>query len=196
MKVWKATASNLSEITSTLLGDEVVATPTETAYGLLADATSTKAVKKIFKIKGRDDKKSPALVVADVKMAYKYGVFGAQAKRIVKRFWPGPLTIVVKAKGGLSPLVKQNKTVALRVPSQNYLRKIITLVGKPLTATSANLTGQPNLYSSRAVQKQLSSHGLKYLIAGGSIPRQDPSTIFLIKNNKIIILRPGPIKLK
>ncbi|MFH1866960.1 MAG: L-threonylcarbamoyladenylate synthase [Patescibacteria group bacterium] len=175
---------------------EVIAAPTETAYGLLADATCNRAVKKIFKLKRRTSQKSLALVVTDLTMAKKYGRFSKLALKLAKKYWPGPLTMIVPARGKLATGISKNGWVGMRISSYRWLRLLIKTFGKPLTATSANLAGKQNLYSAKKVVRQLARPGLKFIVDSGNLPRRPTSTVVKVDRQKIILLRAGPIKVK
>ncbi len=196
MKVLLPTKKNIPSIVNFLNQGAVAAAPTETAYGLLADATNNQAVKKVFVLKGRRTQKTSALLVANIKMAKKYASFSASALKLAQRYWPGPLTLVLPAKSGLSPLVVKNKYVGLRAPGHNWLLKLLAELNKPLTATSANLAGKKNLYSADLVKKSLARRGLEVLVNGGSLPRRPVSTIVKVVNNRLILLRVGAIKIE
>ncbi len=196
MQVWSYSSANINAIADVIKKGQVVACPTETAYGLLADSTNIQAVSRVFAIKGRSVGKVSALVVASKSMAEKYGFFSKLEKKMAKKYWPGPLTIIVKARGRLVKGVVKNKTVGMRVPGNVWLRKLIQKVGKPLTATSANTAGSKNSYSATQVKKDLGKRQLQYLVDGGKIKNNLPSTIVLVKKNEINILRQGKIKVK
>lgn len=196
MQVIKPTPAGAVEVLKWLRRGEVVASPTETAYGLLADARSKSAVKKIFKIKGRTVKQATALVVADYKMANKYGFFSPLARKLARKYWPGPITLVVPAKGRLAVGVVQNRFVGMRVPKHRWLRQLVKKFNHPLTATSANISGQANIYNSRQVLHLLKRRGLKVLVDGGNLPRRKTSTVVRIKGQQLEVLRTGAIKIK
>ena len=196
MQVLSYKPTNIAAIAEAIKKGQVVACPTETAYGLLADSTNAQAVSRVFAIKGRGVSKVSALVVASQSMAEKYGVFSKREKKIAKKYWPGPLTIIVKARGRLVKGVVKNKTVGMRVPGNVWLRKLIQKVGRPLTATSANIAGGKNSYSATQVKRDLDKRQLQYLVDGGRLKKNLPSTIIAIKKNMIHVLRQGTIKVK
>jgi len=187
----------IAEVTKWLHHGEVLAAPTETAYGLLALATSARAVKKVFKIKGRAPNQASAILVADLKMAQKYGKFSPVALRLAKKYWPGPLTLVVpvRSMGRLARATIKDGYIGMRVPRQKFLLKLLKKINQPLTATSANISGQKNLYSAQQVIKQLQKRGLKFLVDGGNLPPRPTSTVVQIKGNQIKVLRTGAIKI-
>jgi L-threonylcarbamoyladenylate synthase len=191
--VFKKSNAIIPKLCKLLRAGEIIAVPTETAFGLLADATNIKAIKRIQRLKGREKNKPMPLVAANLIQAKKYLLFSPRALELARKFWPGPLTLVLPAKYSF-PLgvVSKEKEVGLRVPALMWLRRLVEEYGKPLTATSANITDKPTLYNHRAVIKELSVKGLRYAVAGNLRPRLT-STVVRVKNNKIEILRPGAI---
>ncbi|MFH1111792.1 MAG: L-threonylcarbamoyladenylate synthase [Patescibacteria group bacterium] len=199
MQVLLPTKKNIAVVANYLNQGAVVVAPTETAYGLLADATNNQAVKKIFKIKGRRLDKAVAIIVADLKMAKQYGKFSSTAEKMAKKNWPAPLTIVVPAKKyGLNKLASSillQKMVGMRIPKHEWLRQLIKKVGKPLTATSANLTGKKNLYSFRQALSQFKNCNVSIIINGKKLSYRPVSTVVKIIGKKITVLRQGAIKI-
>jgi len=184
----------LSPICQLIKKGEIVALPTETAYGLAADGTNAKAVAKIVGLKGRQPNKPIALLAADLKMVRRFFIITPTELRLVKKFWPGPLTLLLKPKYKFfKNIIGPGRLVGVRVPGDKWLRELISVYGNPLTATSANLSGQPASYSASAVKKSLVKRGLKYLVKGGRLPRQATSTVVKVKNNKVEVIRPGAI---
>jgi len=123
---------------------ELVAIPTETVYGLAADATNGEAVARIFEAKGRPRFNPLIAHVAEKAMAERIAVFSPQADRLAKAFWPGPLTLVLPHRkgSGIHPLVTARlDTIALRCP-QGFGRQVIARLGRPLAAPSANISGR------------------------------------------------------
>ena len=140
-----ATHKALTQAASLLRRGHLVAFPTETVYGLGADARQGEAVAAIYAAKGRPSFNPLIVHVADVPAARRLAVFNAQADILAAAFWPGPLTLVLPLKEGygLSPLVTAgNPTVALRVPAHPAARALLRLFGGPLAAPSANPSGR------------------------------------------------------
>jgi L-threonylcarbamoyladenylate synthase len=163
----------------------IVVYPTETCYGIGADATSDDAVKKVIRIKKRDKGKKISIAFSDLKMAKRYVVMTKRAEKLAKAFMPGPLTLIVESKG--------KKKVGFRVPDNNLVRRIIKKLGKPITTTSANISGKGELYKIRDVVKAFSGKA-DLILDAGNLPRKKPSTVFDTTNMKI--LRMGPISEK
>ncbi len=178
------------KIISILKNKGVIAYPTDTAYGLAADYFSSQALKKIFQIKKRPKEKKVALIAADIKQVKKYFSLNKTENSLAKKYWPGPLTLILKLKKG-------NKKVGVRVPDSEIAREIARRFKKPITATSANISTHPNCYAYKSVLNQFKNKKLKpdLIINAGTIKKVKPSTIILCQKNKIKIIRKGPIKL-
>jgi L-threonylcarbamoyladenylate synthase len=193
----------LKEVAKQLRAGAVVVYPTDTAYALGCDATNAKAVAHIFKIKGRDAKKAFPMVVADIKMAKKFFLFATCHVPFAKRYWPGPLSIIVKAKKGIAKKALSKGTAAVRVPDSAIARILSKHLGRPLVATSANISRQPTCYSVKAYLAQIgrnhapraTRHMPDIILDAGALRRRAPSTIVKIdENGRVEVLRKGPIK--
>lgn len=203
MRIIKLSKSNSSEIIkaaiNALRAGGVIVYPTETAYGFGADFLNYEAVKKVYKIKNRDIKKPLSAIVADLKMAKKFVKFNEIALKFAKKYWPGPLTLVLNSKFLISNEFKiSNYTnLALRVSSNKIATAIVKKFGSPITATSANISGKGELYSASGIIKQFEKRKFKpdLIIDAGLLPKCGVSTIIKVKNNKVDVLRQGRIKL-
>lgn len=182
--------NNIKEAVQILKRGGTVVFPTETAYGLAADATNKKAVKHIFKLKERPLEKSLPWIAASLSMTKKYVTFSPPALKLVKKYWPGPLTIVLPRKKGRG-------TVALRVSGNIIAQKLSADLKKPIISTSANISGEPTCYSAEEVEKQFAKKSLQpdLLLDGGILKKNKPSTIIKIEKNKIVVLRQGAVKI-
>jgi len=190
MKVIKSNNINWPEINNTLKNNGVIAFPTDTAYGLAADYFSDKALKKVFQIKKRPFSKKIALIASNLNQVKKYFYLNKKELFLSKKYWPGPLTLILKLKN------KKDK-VGVRVPDSKIACKISENFKKPITATSANLSGRPNPYSADEVVNQFKNKKLQpdLIIDAGRLKKIKPSTVAEIINNKIKIIREGPINL-
>jgi len=177
----------------------VVVFPTETAYGIAADATNSRAVEKVMAIKGRVAGKAPPLIVADLKMAEKHALLSPIFDQLISKLWPGPLTIVspIRKESTLSPLVVQDNTIAVRVSSHPIAHALSQALGVPIVATSANLAGEPACYDIESIKKQFNSQLLQpdLYLDDGVLPMRQPSTIIAEKNGRIVVLRQGEIEI-
>lgn len=169
-----ADAAALERAAGVIRAGGVVAVPTETFYGLAADATHQIAVARIFEIKGRPPTMALPLVAANlVQVTSLFGPLDGATAKVAKAFWPGPLSLVLST----SPeLASAEPTVAVRVPAHDFVRALAARVGRPLTATSANLTGAPAADTADAVMASLGEL-VDLVIDGGRTPGGKPSTI-------------------
>ncbi len=159
-------------------GGQVVALPTDTFYGLAVDPVNLAAVDRIYDIKTRARHKPLSLLIADVAQAYGLARNCDTAfDRLAERFWPGPLTIIVKAGSRLPLRVTANTgNVALRVPEAAIARAVVAKLGLPITATSANLSGHPECTSAESVRDQLGDK-IPLIVDGGPTARAVATTI-------------------
>jgi len=165
-------------IVSCLRKGEVVALPTDTFYGLAVDPVNLRAVEQIYQIKTRQKHKPLSLLIASVFQAYQLArETDALFDRLAERFWPGPLTIIVRA-GSRLPLRSTAHTgnVALRVPDAAIPRAVVERFGLPITATSANLQGAPECVHAACVRDQIGDR-VPLIIDGGPTGRALPTTI-------------------
>ncbi len=175
-----------------LRAGEVVAIPTETVYGLAGDATSGAAVAGIYEAKGRPRFNPLIAHVGDLAMAERIGVFDPLSRRLAERFWPGPLTLVVplRADAGIHPLATAGlDTIALRMP-RGFAGRLITALGRPLSAPSANTSGRISPTSAEAVAADLGAR-IKLVVDAGATPVGLESTIVRVKDGRPVLLRPG-----
>ncbi|HWQ99498.1 MAG TPA: L-threonylcarbamoyladenylate synthase, partial [Candidatus Methylomirabilis sp.] len=154
----------------------VIAFPTETTYGLGCDPRNTKAVARIFRIKGRPLLKALPLVVSSVLDVKRVAVLAEPAARLARRYWPGPLTLVLPVRRGqrFHHLVAPNNEVAIRVSSSPFVRALVRAYGFPIVATSANRSGQPECRSGRSVVRVFQDAKMKpgIVIDVGPLPRR------------------------
>lgn len=178
---------------SLLRSGEIVAFPTETVYGLGADARSDRAVAAIFAAKGRPAFNPLIVHVADAAAAADMASFSAPARALARRFWPGPLTLVLPRRqgSGLSELATAGlATVALRVPAHPLAQQLIAAFGGPLAAPSANRSGRVSPTTSSHVLEGLGDR-IAAVIAGGACQLGLESTIVGFEDDLPVLLRPG-----
>lgn len=188
--------ANIDRVVKSLRAGQVVALPTDTFYGLAVDPVNLRAVDKIYELKSRARHKPLSLLIGDVAQAYELarGIDGA-FDRLAERFWPGPLTIIVKAGSRLPLRVTANTgNVALRVPEAAIPRAVVEALGLPITATSANLHGLPECTYANCVREQLGGE-LPMIVDGGPTARSVATTIVDLSDggNEWSILREGAI---
>ncbi len=174
---------SISKAVDVLKQGGVVIYPTETCYGLGADATNPFAIRKVYKIKKRPFDKSISVIVSSKEMIKDYACLNPHAEELMDRYMPGPLTLIVKNK--VFPDILCGDMVAFRISSHPVARKLVCSFGKPITATSANISGGPNPYDCPDLK------GVDYKICVGKLKETPPSTIYDTINKKVI--RQGPI---
>ena len=172
----------------------VIAYPTETIYGLGADATNEQAIRRIFEIKGRNFSNPISVIIGrpdDVHPLVRK--FPKAAQKLMDEFWPGPLTIVFEAADGVSPLLTANTgRIGIRLSGHDGARRIAEALGKPLTATSANLSGSPECATVNQVMAQLGDR-LDAIVDLGNTRGTAGSTIIDAATEQPVILRTGVI---
>ncbi|SHH81855.1 translation factor SUA5 [Clostridium collagenovorans DSM 3089] len=174
---------------------EVVAFPTETVYGLGADALNAEAVKKIFQAKGRPQDNPLIIHVADFDIKKYVKEVPEKAKKLMEKFWPGPLTIVFNKQDIIPDETSaQLKTIGVRMPSSEVALKLIREVGTPIAAPSANLSGKPSPTRVEHCIEDLSGK-VPFILGGEYSEVGVESTIVDITGDKLCVLRPGGITL-
>ena len=169
--------------------------PTETVYGLAADATNEEAVVSIYEAKGRPRFNPLIAHLADAESAFAQGVFSASARALADAFWPGPLTLVVDANESTSvcDLARAGlPTLALRVPDHPVARRLLEAFGGPLVAPSANLSGHISPTTAAHVDNDL-GEALKMILDGGPCESGLESTVIDARGDRPALLRPGTI---
>lgn len=181
----------IQEAAALLKKEEVVAFPTETVYGLGADATSFQAVEKIFQAKGRPADNPLIVHLADRAMIPRYAEVTELAQRLIDSLMPGPLTIILKSKGIIASNVTAGlETVAVRIPDHPVASALLAACGLPLAAPSANLSGKPSPTRADHVEEDL--HGrIAGLVDGGDTGVGLESTVLDCSGRIPVILRPG-----
>ena len=186
----------VQHVANSLNAGNVVALPTDTFYGLAVDPVNLRAVERIYEIKTRARHKPLSLLIGEVAQAYELSRnLDSAFDRLAEKFWPGPLTLVVKAGGKLPLRVTANTgNLALRVPEAAIPRAVVGRLGLPITATSANLRGQPECSYASSVRDQLGDK-IPLIVDGGPTPRTTATTIVDLSGggNSWMILREGAI---
>lgn len=175
---------------------QVIVSPTDTVYGLLADATNDKAVEKVFEIKKRDKKKAIPIFVKDIQMARKYALMDKEMENFLQEIWPGRITVALNRKknSGLSKLLFGNKkTIGLRIPDHKLINQILAKFKKPLTGTSANISGQPSTTKIEEIFEYFEDEEIRpdLILNGGNLPYNIPSTVVDFSKDKPKIIRRG-----
>ncbi len=188
-------ADALSEAGRLIRAGELVAFPTETVYGLGADAKNGEAVARIFAAKGRP-RFNPLIVhVPDAADAALYGDITNEGRALAEAFWPGPLTMVVRRRAGspISDLASCGlDTIALRAPGHPVAQALLSAAGRPLAAPSANRSGCVSATNAQHVADDLGSH-VAMILDGGATQHGIESTIVSLADERPSLLRPGAI---
>lgn len=191
-------ANEIDKAASYLKSGQVVAFPTETVYGLGADATNDEAVKRIFEAKGRPNDNPLIVHIANINQLERYvESIPEAAEKVINHFWPGPCTIVLKKKGPLAPSVTGGlDTVGVRMPDHPVALELIEKAGVPLAAPSANSSGRPSPTTALHVRHDLEGK-IKAIVNGGATGVGLESTVLdLTDPEKPTILRPGGVTLE
>ena len=187
-------SSSIQQAIDILRNGGVVGIPTDTVYGVAANALDVDAVDKVFNLKGREDTSPIPVLVGGVDDLHKYGrEVSDEAIALAEAFWPGQLTIVVP-KSDIIPLVVSGglNTVGLRIADHPVPRELVSALGAPITATSANISGTDSLSSAVSVLEQLGSN-LDMVFDGGELPPSRPSTVVDVTVSPPRILREGAV---
>jgi L-threonylcarbamoyladenylate synthase len=180
---------------SILLNGGALAYPTETIYGLGAKYDDEPAVKRLYDLKNRPREKTIPLLVGSVEQLSVLAEYvNDTAADLISRFWPGPLTLILRARDGLSSYITSDGRVAVRIPGESFALQLVRSAGFPITATSANISGRPPARNAGMVASYFSA-GLDLIIDGGESQTALPSTIVDVTEETAIVLREGAIKL-
>ncbi|HTZ94932.1 MAG TPA: L-threonylcarbamoyladenylate synthase [Terriglobales bacterium] len=171
-------ASLIRYVADQVRAGEVLGMPTDTFYGLAADPFNLRAVDRVYEIKSRSRHKPLSLLIADIDQAEELArPLPEEFYRLARKYWPGPLTIIVKAASRLPLKVTANTgNVALRVPNAKIPLSVVQAASIPITATSANLSGESECTTAIAVRDQLEGR-IAIIVDGGTSPREVASTI-------------------
>jgi L-threonylcarbamoyladenylate synthase len=200
MKIISNNISAINVAVDILRNGGLVIYPTETVYGIGADATNQNAINKLSVYKNRPFGKPYSIAVTDIKMTEKYVSLNKTARDLYKKFLPGPLTVVSQ---GLHVLAKgvesEDGTLGVRIPDYKLVTDIVKQLRKPITATSANAAYKKRPYNVKDIlnnighkQKEL----IDLIIDVGELPKNEPSTVVDTSLDNSIVLRQGNIKLK
>ena len=189
-----ANLDKIEEAAQFIKEGKLVLFPTETVYGIGANALDTNAVSKIFKAKGRASDNPLIVHICNTRMLEKLVLeVGEIEKTLIENFWPGPLTIIFNRK----PCIPNNvtaglETVGIRMPSNKIARKLIELSNLPIAAPSANISGKPSGTKVEDIIDELDGK-VDYILDAGMVDIGVESTVIRVVENKVHILRPGKI---
>lgn len=180
-----------------LLRGEIVALPTDTVYGIMADGFNPDAIEKLFAAKDRPSSKAIQLLVADTSDLERVATYVSPAAlALAARFWPGGLTLVIRARPDLPRNLRADTdTVGVRLPAAPLVRELARALGRPLAATSANRSGGANPRTASDVLRDLDGR-IALLLDGGATPDNVPSTVLDCTQDVPRVLRAGAIPLQ
>ncbi len=196
MEIFKVNKENFKkaiEIAARLIEKgKVIVCPTDTVYGLVTDATNKKATEKIFKIKKRPKNKAIPIFVKDIKMAKGLAFINREQEKFLRKSWPGKITVVLKNKNKLPKILfGKEKTIGLRIPNYKLVQELLKRLNRPLTGTSANISGRPASTKIKEVLKQFKESVATPDVAidTGDLPRAKPSRVVDLTDKNLKILR-------
>lgn len=176
----------------------VVAYPTDTAYGLASDALNEESIGRLFIIKHRIQKPLP-VIVDGLKMLQQIAEVSEKEHKLIKKYWPGAVTIIFKKKSFVPPFLTLGlPTIGVRVPDFKIAVALVKACKKPLTSTSANITGHGNCYTAECVIHMFMAEEARpdLLLDAGELPEVPVSTVIQAGATGVKILREGPVKIK
>jgi len=171
-----------------ILEGKVFICGTDTLYGLCVNALDESALKKIYEIKKRDKNKPVSIFLRDIEDIEKYAYVDSTSKKIIDKFLPGPLTIVLRKKDSIPDILSKDY-IGIRVPDSYIIRKLSIV---PLTATSANLSGKTPPSSFDEIDRELIDK-VDLIIDTGVCPYKKPSTVIKVIDNKVELIREGAV---
>ncbi len=178
-----------------ILDGGVVVYPTETIYGLGANALEPGIVEKVYKIKERQ-KSNPILVLIPNRQSLEELVTGIPdvAEKLMEKFWPGPLTIVFRASPIVSPILTAGSgKLGVRLSSDSFCREVLSVCRIPITSTSANLSGEPNPDSIGIISRKVLD-SVDLVVDAGKLVSRTPSTVVDVTKGKVELLREGAVE--
>ena len=192
MKLREVEESQFRKAIRILLDGGLVIAPTETFYGIIADAWSRKAVDRLVQLKERDFGKPIPLIAGDIIVVSSTAVtLPSIFKPLAAEFWPGPLTLVLKAaKGFPNGITAGTDSIGIRIPAQSPALDLAKFYRGPLTATSANFSGNPPARNIKELDEDL-VRAVDLVIDGGWTPGVQPSTVLDITVDPPVVIRPG-----
>lgn len=197
MQIIKQNEARTEEIARKLELGQLIIMPTETTYGAMVDARNPAAVEKLTLFKNRPFGKPYSIAVTNIQMAKKYAVINDTAKNIYEKFLPGPVTIISKAKKGLARgIVSEKGTVGIRIPDYKLVIDVIKILGRPVTATSANASYKKRPYKIEDILNNISEKQkglIDLIIDAGELLHREPSTVIDTTLDDVVTLRQGEI---
>lgn len=175
-----------------LLNEEVLAFPTETVYGLGVVYDSKRAFDSLVNLKRRSPEKPFTVMISNIKDAYKFAYIDEKTKRVIEKFFPGEITLLLKAKDNYPWVTLNSDTIGIRMSASKEVCDLISRVNKPLLVTSANISGENTLLKTEEVYEKFNGE-ISYIVKSNNKSSNVASTIVLIKDNDIKLIRQGNI---
>ena len=184
---------NIEKIVEVINNGGLVISPTDTIYGIMADALNEDVIRRVFEVKQRPLNKPLLLLMDSFEMVESYTEkLSEKEKELMNRFWPGLVTIILKKNDKVSDLITSNMdTVGIRIPNNKDLLEIIRRLKRPVISTSANITGTEVITSTKLLEKDLIDN-IDYIEDGGEV-NEVSSTIVKVIDDKVTILRDGKL---
>ena len=183
----------IEEAVDCLLEGGLIAFPTDTVYGVAADATNPAAVARLYELKGRPRNKAIALLVDSPKLLSGIACnLTVETRRLMEAFWPGPLTIIFQKRGGNFTHVSNRDTIGVRLPDHSVPLAIMQALSRPLACTSANLAGLPEALTADEVEDAFPDQ-LNLILDCGPLPDSPPSTVIDVTREPFTVLRFGAV---
>lgn len=182
--------------TAVLKRGGVILFPTDTLYGLGADAFCDRAVDAVYRVKERNEGNPVHCIVADLAMAEEYADLTDDARLLAQDFFPGPLTLVLKKHPDLDRGIGRDlRTIGIRIPDNEFCLSLASALGKPFTATSANRSGEKPMRTVGAILEQLGATAdeIDLSIDAGQLSPRQPSTVVDLSGESPVILREGAV---
>lgn len=172
---------------------ELAIVPTDTVYGIIADATNEEAIKKVYMAKRRSFSKPLIIMVSSIEMLKKYVKnISDVEKKLIEKYWPGRLTILFKRNNKISDLLTNSGDyIGIRLPDNKELCKLMNMLNKPLVSTSANISDNMTITEISMLEDELKNN-ISYIVDGGKL-NDLPSTLIKVEDEKIIFLREGEL---
>lgn len=189
-------SADIAQAAQVLAEEGVVVYPTDTVYGLGADATSAAAVARVRAIKSRDDTKPILVTVSDEDMLARYAVVTPLAKALMAAFLPGPLTLVLAQRGNaLTAVARDDGSVGFRLPASTVCVELVRRFGRPITSTSVNRSGMPQPRALTDMLTQVGEHvnDIGLVLDGGLLPVSAPSTVVDARGVRAELVREGAV---
>lgn len=174
----------------------IILYPTDTLYGLGVDTNNISAIRKLYNLKNRNFDKTMSIIVSGIEMAEQHAVFDKKARLLAKKFWPGPLTLILPRKNILpSELSGREKSIGIRIPGNKFCINLLRTFGRPITSTSANVSGTKPQKSVNCILSQFGNKAneIGLIVSQEDLTANRPSTIVDVSSRETKIIREGVI---